>query len=150
MGTSMTDRTQCFLSLVVALSIPSIGWSQPVRGGGNPYSSQLVTDPDAGTIQGIQQYGRPMAADPAQGNGYPFFVYPSVRDLSQNSPFQGTPTVPLTPQQQLFQSRQLQAIQNRSSELETFKKRLTVPHDAPDNETHNQQTLYKPTTFCLD
>lgn len=43
-----------------------------------PYSSQLRTDPDVGTIQAAQRHGRPLRTDPAEGDGYPLFVYPTA------------------------------------------------------------------------
>ena len=75
-----------------------------------------MTDPDAGTVQGIQRYGRAMATDPVQGSGYPYFVYPSVRDSGQTSPIGGNPTIRLNPLQRQRLRQQLQASQRSASE----------------------------------
>ena len=88
------------ITAILAIWFASPTMAQVIRGGGNPYSSQLPTDPDAGTVQGIQRYGRPLAVDPAQGNTFPYYVFPTLQSRGA-APFQGQPTVPLTSQQRL-------------------------------------------------
>lgn len=106
------------------LLISTTAHAQVIRGGGNPYSSQLATDPDAGTVQGIQRYGKPLAADPAQGSGYPYFVFPSIRNPNQSSPFSGNPTVNLSPSQQLQVQRQIQSLNSMSAQQSELARRL--------------------------
>ncbi|MBW3598955.1 MAG: hypothetical protein KY475_16990, partial [Planctomycetes bacterium] len=59
-----------------------------------------MTDPDAGTIQGIQRYGKTLPTNPEPGTGYPYFVFPSVREPGLPAPFSGAPTLRLTPFEQ--------------------------------------------------
>lgn len=92
--------------------------AQVIRGGGNPYSSQLLTDPDPGNIQGIQQYGRPLATDPAQGTGYPYFVSPTVKDSRGASPFDGRPSINISPAQRLQLQQQFNQIQTAKARAE--------------------------------
>lgn len=110
--------------LLVTLTLPNLTHAQAVRGGGNPYSSQLMTDPDAGTVQGIQRYGKPPAADPAQGSTYPYFVFPSVRDKAQAAPFSGSPTVNLSPSQQMEVQRQVQSLNSFALQQAELAKSL--------------------------
>ena len=118
--------------------------AQEIRGGGNPYSSQLMTDPDAGTVQGIQRYGKPLAADPAQGSGYPYFVFPSIRNPNQSSPFNGSPTVNLSPSQQLQVQRQIQSLNSlptKQSELtRLLEQKIKVAEQAKEQSIKIKST----------
>jgi Flp pilus assembly secretin CpaC len=113
--------TMAFL-LASMLATSAIG--QTIRGGGNPYSAQLSTDPDAGTVQGIQRYGRPMPTDPVQGSGYPVYVFPSVRNTTKSSPFGGNPTVRLSPNQQFQLTQHLKKIQSLNAEVASAQRAL--------------------------
>jgi hypothetical protein len=127
---------------VVFFALVSHVQSQPIRGGGNPYSSQLITDPDAGTVQGIQRYGKPLPADPEQGSGYPYFVFPSVRDTSRASPFNGSPTLRLDPYQQRQVRQQFQQLEAIRKQLEPPSKpgaQSTTPNGNQELPTPNKE-----------
>lgn len=98
------------LPLTIFVILLPAASAQVIRQGGNPYSSQLLTNPDAGTIQGIQRYGKPLPTDPEQGSAYPYFVRPSVRYPFGSSPFSGSPTVPLHPYQRSLVQQHLAAL----------------------------------------
>jgi Bacterial type II and III secretion system protein len=72
----MIRRT--LLSAALAAGLAPSAHAQAIRT--TPYNAQLRTDPAVGNVQGIQRYGRPLATDPDQGEGYSYHVYPTTSD----------------------------------------------------------------------
>ncbi|MEM9366491.1 MAG: hypothetical protein AAGD07_10890 [Planctomycetota bacterium] len=77
----MPRPLQCLCAIGLGLiSLPQLAAQSTL---GQPYSSQLASDPQVGNVQGTQRYGRPLKTDPDQGSGYSYHVYPVAH---QNGP----------------------------------------------------------------
>lgn len=128
--------------LLAIVTVPSLH-AQSIRGGGNPYSSQLVTDPDAGNVQGIQRYGRPLATDPAQGTTYPYYVFPTVVDQNGPNPFAGRPMPTLAPMQaQLLRQKQedvSRSLKKFSSADDPLSRKQASQNDAEGSDKSRLQ-----------
>jgi hypothetical protein len=48
----------------------------PALSRAQPFTPQLVTDPDIGNLLGVQRFGRPLRSDPDQGDGFSYRVFP--------------------------------------------------------------------------